>query len=699
VKKALRLCAILLICLALSGEVARAVPAAEPLAAIVPKPEQEALARRLAKTFPQAHFTRAAVDDRLSQKVFNRYLAALDGQRQYFLASDIAEFKRLELQFDDMFRSGQLAPAYSVLARLRERSRERLQYATGLLQEEPDWTLDETFQFDRTKAPWPGSDIESNELWRKRVKADALSLMLTGKSWADAADILRKRYQRLMKRIEQMSSDDAFENLLNAFTHAFDPHSNYFSPRGSEEYRIQMSLQYEGIGAQLQVVDDFVTVGTLIEGGPASIAGTLKPNDRILAVAQGLGPLVDIVGWRIDDVAQLIRGKAGTTVRLQVLPAGAMPGSSEKIVELVRHRVTLESQAARKEVRAIRHGDLSYRVGIVTVPSFYRDSNSAMAGEKDFRSTTRDVRQLLRELEEEHVDALVLDLRNNGGGYLPEAVGLAGLFIDTGPVVQIRNGAGRVEILHDQEPGAAYSGPLAVLTNRLSASASEIVAGAIQDYQRGVVIGQRTFGKGTVQSVVPLDSASADASNGQLTITTGKFYRVSGDSTQHRGVEPDVALPSVLDLNEVGESTSENALTWDRMPAAPFKTERQVTPALVAALVREETSRAERDPDYRLYLATLQAEEASSAQRTISLNLVERRAERARTDHEILERRKARDESRAIPQSSALEQAATPDEPDAILEQACEIAADIVHVTSETTAVKPQGSIQTAAER
>ncbi|MBM4210719.1 MAG: tail-specific protease, partial [Gammaproteobacteria bacterium] len=464
----------------------------------------------------------------------DKFIDGLDGQRSYFLASDIAEFQPYRLRFDDMIRTGDIEPAYAMFARYQQRNRERIQYALALLDREPDFTLDEVFEFDRKKAPWPTTVVELDELWRKRVKNDALSLLLTGKTWAEARDVLRTRYDRVLKRGDQIKPEEVFELFLNSYARTFDPHSNYFSPRNSEEYKIQMSLNYEGIGASLQLVDDYVTIMNLIEGGPAAAAGTLSVNDRITAVGQGKdGALTDVVGWRIDDVVQLIRGKGGTLVRLQILPVGAAPGSPEKIVEFTRGKVTLEAQAARKTLKSIKRGDREYRVGIINVPGFYSDYDGQRAGDANYRSTTRDTRKLIEELKSEKIDGLVMDLRGNGGGFLPEAQSLTGLFVDRGPVVQVQFSNGQKEVLDDSDSGVVYNGPLIVLIDRFSASASEIFAGAIQDYRRGVVVGQRSFGKGTVQNLVPLSRWSARPVNGQLTVTIGKFYRVTGESTQH----------------------------------------------------------------------------------------------------------------------------------------------------------------------
>jgi len=652
-----------------------------PAGSILPTDRQRAIARRIGTILEEAHFRRAPIDDKLSAQVYDRYLDLLDGQRSYFLQSDVADFVPSRLKFDDMIRTGDLEPAYVIFARYQQRSRERITYAMNLLDKEPDWTANESFEFEREHAPWPATPADMNELWRKRVKNDALSLMLTGKKWPEVQDVLKKRYERVLKRVDQVTQEDVFENLMNAYARTFDPHSSYFSPRSSEEYRIQMSLNYEGIGASLQLVDDYVTILNVIEGGPASVAGTLSANDRIVGVAQGKdGAVTDVIGWRLDDVVQLIRGKAGTSVRLQVLPAGAAPGSAEKTLEFVRNKVTLEAQAAHKEVKNITRNGKPYKVGVITVPGFYQDIAAQSAGDENYRSTTRDVRRLLTELKGEKIDGLVLDLRDDGGGYLPEATALTGLFIDKGPVVQLKDTTGRLEVLDDPEPGTEYDGPLAVLVNRFSASASEIFAAAIQDYKRGVVLGQRTFGKGTVQNLVPLDRWSQRPVNGQLTVTIGKFYRVTGESTQHRGVEPDVPLPSAIDMKEVGESALDSALPWDRIAGVPFRADRREEPP-ATDLTNEEGARSQKDPDYRWLVANIAAIDTIREQKTVSLNLATRKEERAQRDAQTLARENSRRAAKGQPSVKTTEELEKLDkdaEPDIVLTQAAEIMGDIV---------------------
>jgi carboxyl-terminal processing protease len=675
--------------LALAGSVqAPASPSMLPPGAIAPSDGQRATARKIGRILEEAHYSRVPIDDKLSEQVFQRYLDFLDGQRSYFLSSDIADFQKYRLQFDDMIHTGEVDPAFVIFARFQQRNHERIRYAISLLKSEPDWTLNESFDFDRQHATWPTTQAEMNELWRKRVKNEALSLMLTNKTWPEVADTLTKRYDRILKRLDQITSEDVFENLMNAYARTFDPHSSYFSPHNSEEYRIQMSLNYEGIGASLEQVDDYVTIQKVIEGGPAAVAGTLNPKDRITGVAQGKdGSITDVVGWRLDDVVQLIRGKAGTTVRLQVLPAGAAPGSAEKMLPFVRNKVTLENQAAHKQVKSVVRNGRTLKIGVITVPGFYQDIAAQSAGDQNYRSTTRDVLKLVNELKAENVDGLVLDLRGDGGGYLPEATALTGLFIDHGPVVQLKDTTGRLEVLDDPEPAAAYGGPLAVLVDRFSASASEIFAGAIQDYHRGLILGQRTFGKGTVQNLVPLDRWSQRPTSGQLTVTIGKFYRVTGESTQHHGVEPDVTLPSLIDMKEVGESALEAALPWDRIAGVPFQVSSNAAiPIPIATLASDEDVRAQRDPDYRWLVSDIAQVDQEREQKSVSLNLKVRRDERAREDKERLELENSRRAAKNLPPVKSIEDLdkADKDSKDAdgpdqvVLSQATQIMADMV---------------------
>ena len=525
---------------------------AEPKSGEVPgllqtTPRQQQVAQRVAQLVETDHYSHQNIDDRLSEQILKNYLEALDGNRQYFLESDIAYFSRYGHSMDDVLQTGDMEPVFDIFRLYRLRAQQYLTFALSQLQQEPDFTINENFVFDREKAPWIATPQEMQENWRKRVKNDALSLIMADKPWPKAADVLSKRYERVLKRINELDGDDVFETFMNSFARTLDPHSSYLNPRQSEEYRIQMSLSYQGIGASLQIDDEKVSVLNVIPGGPAAIDGRLKINDKITGVGQGTeGEIVDVVGWQLDDVVQLIRGPQATSVRLQILPADAAPGAPEQVLTLVRDKIKLEEQAAKSDIREITRGGHVTKIGVITVPSFYQDFDARSRGDEDYVSTTRDVRRLLGELNKQGIEGLVMDLRGNGGGHLTEATSLTGLFIDTGPVVQVRNTNGRVDVLPDPEPSVAYSGPLVVLVDRFSASASEIFTAAIQDYRRGIVIGQQTFGKGTVQNLYPLDQyvrRVPEPGLGQLTLTVGKYYRVTGGSTQNKGVVPDIALP------------------------------------------------------------------------------------------------------------------------------------------------------------
>ncbi len=660
-------------------------PSAAPTtpAVLQPTEQENYVARRVSDIIAREHYRRAPLDDHLSSLILDRYLDAIDSQRSYFYASDIAEFEKYRYELDDAIKAGDVEPAFVIFRRFQQRSRERMDYAVQLLQKKPDFDVDESFTFDREKEPWPANAAEMNELWRKRVKNDALSLITAGKQWPEASDILRKRYEHVEKRMDQSKPEDVFEAFMNAFVLSLDPHSNYFSPRNSEEYNIQMSLSYEGIGASLQLTDDYVTVIDVIAGGPAAVSGKLAANDRITAVGEGKsGELVDVIGWRLDDVVQKIRGPGGTTVRLQLLPAGAAPGSAQKVVEFTRNRVSLEAQASHKAMKTVVRNGREVKVGIITVPSFYQDYDASRAGAKDFRSTTRDVQRLIGELRKDGAEVLIMDLRANGGGYLPEAESLVGLFIDRGPVVQLRDTTGRIEVDDDPDPAVFYSGPLVVLVDRFSASASEIFAGAIQDYGRGLIIGQQTYGKGTVQNAHPLNYTifGRKPELGQLNVTIGKYYRITGESTQDRGVTPDIAIPSLIDASEVGESTRDRALPWDHIEPAAFKPEGDLKP-LVSTLTKLHEERTAGSADFRYLRADISALDAMRSQKTVSLNLKSREEERKRQDDDRLARENALRASRNEPPVKSLEDIKDDASAGIILEEATQIAGDLAVAT------------------
>ncbi|HZW59127.1 MAG TPA: carboxy terminal-processing peptidase [Woeseiaceae bacterium] len=652
---------------------------------LAPEPRHEKIGQMVTEFVQKSHYSHAAVDDELSAMVLDRYIEALDGNRVYFLDSDIAAFEKYRNEIDDMVRSESLQPMFDLFEVYRTRARERLNYALQLLEVEPDFSVEEEYTFDREKAPWAKSVTELDELWRKRVKNDALSLTLADQEWPDVQEKLNKRYSQFLKRLNQVNSDDVFETFMNSFAHTLDPHSNYLSPRNSEEYRIQMSLSYFGIGASLQTEDDYVMVINIIPGGPAAIDGKLKPKDKITAVAQGEdGEMVDVIGWRLDDVVQLIRGPADTVVQLQIVPAGAPPGTSEKVITLTRNQVKLEEQAAKSKIVTVPREGREWSVGVIEVPSFYRDYRALSNGDKDYTSTTKDVKRLIGELEEQGIDGIIIDLRNNGGGHLTEATALSGLFIDNGPVVQLRNSNGRISRLDDPDPvpRVAYNGPLAVLVNRYSASASEIFAAAIQDYARGVIIGQQTFGKGTVQNLYSLDQyvrQSEDEGLGQLTLTIGKYYRVTGESTQHRGVSPDIALPSPIDAHIVGESARDTALPWDTIRTTRFH-KGEPLDSTIASLTSNYNARTQADPDFRYLMEGIEDVEKARDQKTVSLNIEKRRKEREESIERRLERENARRKAQGLEPVHTAEELEELEAPDVQLDQAAAIVTDLAEM-------------------
>lgn len=659
-----------------------AAPAVTTQEKLAPVARHEKIGQLVTEFIQKSHYRHASVDDELSSKVLDRYIEALDNNRMYLLASDIEAFEKNRYRLDDMVRSEPLDPVFEMFEVYRTRVRQRLKFALSMLETEPDFSVDEEYIFDREELPWLETTDQLDELWRKRVKNDALGLALAEKNWEETQEVLEKRYSRFLKRMDQVKSDDVFETFMNAFVHTLDPHSSYLSPRNSEEYRIQMSLSYFGIGASLQIEDDFVMVINIIPGGPAAIDGVLQPKDRITAVAQGSdGELVDVVGWRLDDVVQLIRGEADTIVRLQIMPAGELPGAEERILSLTRNQVKLEEQAAKSEVITVPRDGRDWNIGVIEVPSFYRDYRALSSGDKNYTSTTKDVKRLIGELEDQGIDGLIIDLRDNGGGHLTEATALSGLFIDNGPVVQLRNSNGRISRLDDPDPvpRVAYNGPLAVLVNRYSASASEIFAAAMQDYARGVIIGQKTFGKGTVQNLYSLDQyvrRPDDEGLGQLTLTIGKYYRVTGESTQHRGVDPDITLPSHIDATIVGESVRESALPWDTIKTTRFRPGEPLD-STINTLSASHNQRSQGDPDYQYLVEGIRDIEEVRAKKTVSLNMEKRLAEREESMNRRLERENARRAAMHLDAIATIEELEKLEVPDVHLDQAADIVTDM----------------------
>jgi len=650
--------------------------------ALMPEQRHEDIGELVTQFVQKSHYQHIAVDDDLSARVLDQYIESLDGNRMYLLASDVEYFQKYRYEMDDIVRSEPLDPAFEIFAVYQTRVRERLNFALSQLQTEPDFSVEDVYVFDRSEAPWATTTAELDEIWRQRVKNDALNLRLEDETWEKTQEVLTSRYKGFLRRLDQVNSDDVFERFMNAFAHTLDPHSSYLSPRNSEEYRIQMSLSYFGIGASLQTEDDFVKISGIIPGGPAAIDGKLKPDDRITGVAQGAdGEFVDVIGWRLDDVVELIRGPAESVVRLEIIPANALPGSPKKVIDLTRGQVKLEEQAAKSEVLKIQRDGREWSIGVIDVPSFYRDYRALSNGDKDYTSTTKDVKRLIEELEEEGIDGLVIDLRGNGGGHLTEATALSGLFINNGPVVQLRNANGRISRLDDPDPRShvAYNGPLAVLVDRYSASASEIFAAAIQDYERGVIVGQQTFGKGTVQNLYSLDQylrPEGDKGYGQLTLTIGKYYRVTGESTQHRGVDPDIELPSGIDTTIVGESVRDSALPWDTVQTTRFRPGKPLD-GTIQSLTVTYAERSKDDPNYRYQMEAIEDAQEMRDMTSVSLNMEERRAERAAELERSLARENERRVALGLEPIESLDDLEDGEFPDILLDQAAGIVTDL----------------------
>ena len=587
-----------------------------------------------------------ALDDKLSEDVFNNYLKSLDGGKQYFTATDVAKFAPYKSQMDDAIRSGQLAPAYDIFAVYKQRVGERVGYARALLKQDFDFTGNERWEYDRKDVLWAANSKELDEVWRKSVMNDWLRLKLAGKKPDEIRKTLDKRYATYLRSVNELKSEDVFQTFLNGYSSAIDPHTDYFTPKTAENFNQSMSLSLEGIGAQLQRQDDMVVIREIIAGGPADLNGKLKAGDRIVAVGQGKsGPMTDVIGWRIDDVVAQIRGKKDTQVRLEYIPAETGVDGKHQQVTITRQKVKLEEQAAKAETITIpaANGEPERRIGVVKLPAFYQDFEGRRRNPNDYTSATRDIAKLLAQFKADGLDGVVMDLRNNGGGSLDEAVELTGLFIDKGPVVQVRESGGRVTVNADRKPGVAWDGPLAVLTNRGSASASEIFAGAIQDYGRGLVIGETTFGKGTVQNLVDLDRwpANETARFGQVKLTIAQFFRVAGGSTQHKGVVPDIAFPVSVDATEYGESTYDNALPWTKIAAVPHTQYGNFAP-LLPRLEALHATRIAKDKEFTWWSEDVTQFRAESAKKYVSLNEAERRAERDKQEAQRKQRQAER---------------------------------------------------------
>jgi carboxyl-terminal processing protease len=601
-----------------------------PLPELKPAAQEVQAARIAAEVLGRYHYKMPPVDDALSQNVFDKYLKSLDPEKLFFVQADIDNFARERARLGGALLQEDLSVPFAMFNLYEQRAAERFAYARALLKTGFDFQQKESYQFSREKEAWPKTEAEMKELWRKRVKNDWLRLKLGGKDDKAIADILDKRFDGFRKRLVQVTNADAFQTFMNAYTMAIEPHTNYMGPRTAEDFDISMRLSLVGIGAVLTVSDDFATIRELVPGGPASLSGQLKIGDQIAGVAQGEGGvMIDVQGWRLDDTVRLIRGAPDSVVVLDILPADAGPDGKHKLVTLIRKKISLEQQAAKSSVRSVTDGKNSRRIGVITLPSFYLDVAAKQTGANDFRSATRDVARLLDELKKDKVDGVLIDLRNNGGGSLPEAVELTGLFIGQGPVVQQRDARGAISVESDTDPGVGWNGPLGVLINRASASASEIFAAAIQDYGRGLIIGEPSFGKGTVQALIDLDRIARNGKPqfGELKLTVAQFFRINGGTTQLRGVTPDILFPSTIGAENYGESSYENALPWMQIKAADYVPEGDLK-GLLPTLSTLHDARVKKDRHFQYLQEDLALSRLERDKNLVSLNETERRKER-----------------------------------------------------------------------
>lgn len=611
---------------------------------LAPLPHQPQAAILTTELLSRFHYKTTSLDDALSEQIFERYLKSLDPEKYFFDQADIDLMSGLRTRLDDAIRSANLAPAFDIFNLYAQRVVERYGNARAMLAEGFDFTQNESLQFSREKEAWPKSAEETRDLWRKRVKNDWLRLKLAGKDEKSIVETLDKRYEASIKRVSRMKSEDAFQIFMNAYTTAIEPHTNYLGPRASENFDISMKLSLVGIGAVLEEKEEYTTIRELMAGSPAAKSGQLKVGDRIVGVGQGEGStLVDVLGWRLDDTVRLIRGEADTVVVLDILPADAGPSGNHKRVSLVRKKITLDEQAAKKSIIPVTENGITSQVGVISLPSFYQDFEARQKGERNFKSATRDVEKILNELKKQKVDSVLIDLRRNGGGSLLEAIELTGLFIDQGPVVQQRDAKGMITVESDTRPGVAWEGPVGVLIDRGSASASEIFAAAIQDYGRGLIIGEPSFGKGTVQTLLDLDRMSRNRNQlyGELKMTVAQFFRINGGTTQLRGVTPDIRFPAGDDEDSHGESSFDNALPWVKIGAADYSPTGNLKVELSTLRSRHE-NRLKRDRDFRYLQEDLAEINRLRKKNLISLNEAERRQERATQEARTAARETAR---------------------------------------------------------
>lgn len=634
-----------------------------------PDPQQSLITRELVNLIENFHYKKVALNDSVSNVIYTRYLEALDPTRSYFLKSDVEQFEKFRNTFDDDLSEGDLSAPFFMYNLFQKRYLERINYSLNQIGKPFDFTKTETYTYNREKLPYFADLSESDKNWQKRIKYELLNLKLAGSDPAKNTETLKQRYTNLLSLAKKINNQDVFQRLMDAFTEAIDPHTNYFNPSNAQAFNENMARTFEGIGARLQQDNEVVKVAEIIPGGPAFKAKNLQVNDKIIGVAQGDEEFVDIIGWRIDAAVSKIKGPKGTRVRLKIIPAGQELSAKPKIIELTRDKVVLEDQSAKKTIKTIRSGDKDYRIGVIEIPAFYLDFKAYQSGDPNFKSTSRDVRLLLDTLKQQKVDGVVIDLRSNGGGSLIEAIELTGLFIKTGPVVQVRDTRGRIEVNEDDDPSIAWDGPLGVMIDRFSASASEIFAGAIQDYGRGIIVGTQTYGKGTVQSAIDMSrvirpdaqqitgttaegklrgTAAGAPKYGQINLTMGKFYRVNGSSTQHKGVIPDISFPMIFPADKYGESSEPSALPWDEIRPSSYRPLANLA-GLKGQLATLHEERMKTSEEYKFLLEDIAEFKKRENETSVTLNEAQLKKEREAQENKTLSRENRRRSLAGLP--------------------------------------------------
>ncbi len=627
-----------------------------PPPVLQPLPQETQAAYLSAEVLSHYHYKSMPLDNAMSEKIFDRYLKSLDGEKLFLTQADVDKISAYKLKMSDAVSKGELAAPFAIYNLYEQRANERLAYAESLLAKGFDFTVKEGYQYNRTKATWAKSDDEVRDLWRKRIKNDYLRLKLAGKDDKSIVATLTKRYDNYIARINKSKPEDVFQIFMDSYAMSIDPHTNYLGPRATEDFDISMKLSLIGIGAVLQERDDYTVIRELVPGGPAALSGKLKVGDKIVGVSQGdKNQLTDVMGWRLDDTVALIRGAADSTVLLDVIPVDAGPDGKHAMIPLVRKKIMLEERGAKDSVIEVKEGNNTRRVGVITLPAFYQDMDARQQGEQNFTSATRDVARLITKLKKDKVDSLLIDLRNNGGGSLNEAVELTGLFVAKGPVVQQRDAQGKISVEDDTSDVALWDGPLGVLINRGSASASEIFAAAIQDYGRGVIIGESSFGKGTVQSLARLNQMihSEKPDLGELKYTRAQFFRINGGTTQLRGVVPDISFPSFSDTEDFGEASFDNALPWSQIKPADYKAEGDLSD-LIPALQTKHAARVKTDRDFENLEEDVNEAQALRKKNLLSLNEAERRKEREADEAKAKAREKAADAGKTAAEKQAI---------------------------------------------